>query len=194
VRFWQRKRREHDLERELLAHLELEAQEQREAGFSSEEARFAARRAFGNLGAVKESVREVWGGTLFEALAQDLRYAFRSWRANPAFIVVAVGSLGLGIGADTAIFSFVNALLLKHLPVPEPTSLVELAEYDGGKPINSVFSLPFIAELDKRNSAFDGILGRFPVRVNLTSAGLLATVLPVLRAARIDPIRALRYE
>lgn len=170
--FWRRKTRERELERELLAHLELEAQEQQEAGVSSEESRYAARRAFGNLGTVKESVREAWGGTLFETLAQDLRYAFRSWRANPAFILVAVGSLGLGIGANTAIFSFVNALLLKQLPVAEPSRLVALAEYESGKEINSVFSLPFIAELDKRNNAFEGILGRFPVRVNLTSDGI----------------------
>jgi len=173
MRFWRRKTREQDLERELLAHLELEAQEQQEeAGLSSEESRYAARRAFGNLGTVKESVREAWGGTLFETLGQDLRYAFRSLRASPAFVFVAVGSLGLGIGANTAIFSFVNALLLKHLPVPEPTRLVELAEYKGSEEVNSAFSFPFIAELDKRNSSFNGVFGRFPVRVNLTSDGV----------------------
>jgi predicted permease len=172
MRLWRRKAREQELERELLAHLELEAEEQQEAGLSSEESRYAARRAFGNLGTVKESVRETWGGTLFETLGQDLRYAVRSLRANLAFVLVAVGSLGLGIGANTAIFSFVNALLLKHLPVPEPTRLVELAEYNGAEETNSAFSYPFIAELDKRNRAFDGILARFPVRVNLTSDGV----------------------
>lgn len=124
------------------------------------------------ISARSRSPCETWGGTVFETLAQDLRYAVRSLRANPAFGVVAVGSLGLGIGANTAIFSFVNALLLKHLPVPEPTRLVEVAEYEGAKQINSVFSLPFIAELNKRMSAFDCILGRFPVRVSLTSNGI----------------------
>jgi predicted permease len=169
--FWRRKERERDLERELRGHLDLETEERHGAGASSDEARYAARRAFGNISATKESVREIWGGSLFETIWQDLGYAIRSLRASPAFLAVAVSSLGLGIGANTAIFSFVNALLLKRLPVPEPTRLVEIAEYEGGKQINSVFSFPFIEELDKRNRAFDGILGRFPVRVNLTRDG-----------------------
>ncbi len=172
MRWWQRKSRERELERELRSHLDLEAEEQQqEAGLSPDEARYAARRAFGNPSLIKEKTREMWGWNLLETLGQDLRYAFRGLRKSPAFTLVAVSSLGLGIGANTAIFSFVNALLLKHLPVPEPTRLVQLAEYEGNKEINSVFSFPFIAELDKRNDVFDGILGRFPVRVNLLTKG-----------------------
>ena len=172
MRFWRRKTREQELERELQAHLDLEAEEHRASGMAQGEARFAARRAFGNVGLAKESVRETWGFSFVETLGQDLRYAFRSLRGSPLFTLVAVGSLGLGIGANTAIFSFVNALLLKHLPVPEPTQLVQVAEYENGKLTNSVFSFPFLAELDRRNEAFDGVLARFPVRVNLTTQGV----------------------
>ena len=82
---------------------------------------------------------------------------------------MAIASLGLGIGANTAIFSFVNALLLKKLPVPNPTQLVTLNEFENGNLINSVFSFPMIDELEKRNQTFNGIAGRFPVRLNLMS-------------------------
>jgi predicted permease len=167
--FSRRKQREQELERELQAHLDLEAEERTEAGMSYEEARFAAKRALGNEGLTKEDVRAAWGWTFVETLGQDLRYAFRSLRGSPVFALVAILSLGLGIGANTAIFSFVNALLFKHLPVPDADRLVTLSEYRNGKHINDVFSLPMIAELDKRNQAFDGLLGRYPVRVSLNT-------------------------
>ena len=81
---WRRNRAE-DLERELRDHLELEAQEQREAGLSPDDARYAARRAFGNTTLVKEDVRAVWNWTLLEQIAQDLRYAARTMRKSWGF-------------------------------------------------------------------------------------------------------------
>jgi hypothetical protein len=102
-------------------------------------------------------------------LGKDLRYAFRSLRASPVFALIAISSLSLGIGANTAIFSFVNTLLLKHLPVPEPSRLVQVAAFENGRQVSTNFSFPFIAELDKRSKVFEDILGRFPVRVNLTT-------------------------
>ena len=169
--WWPRRRREQELERELQSHLDCEAEEQYESGLSDEEARYAAKRALGNQGLTKENVRAAWGWTFADTLAQDLRYAFRSLHNSPVFALVAVISLGLGIGANTAIFSFVNALLLKHLPVPEAERLVRLAEYKNGRDVNDVFSYPMILELDKRNKAFDGIFGRYLVRVSLTGDG-----------------------
>lgn len=109
---------------------------------------------------------------LFESLLQDLRFATRGLRRTPLFTMIAVCSLALGIGANTAIFSFVNAILLKSLPVPEPNRLVRISEYAGNEEISSVFSYPFITEVNKRNTFFDGVLGRFGVRVNLTSSGV----------------------
>jgi hypothetical protein len=161
--FWRRKAREQELEREMRAHLEREAEEQQEAGLSVEDAHYAARRAFGNRSLIKEDVRTAWGWVFLETLAKDLRYTVRSLRGSPVFALIAISSLGLGIGANTAIFSFVNALLLKHLPVPEPAQLVQLAEYENGKVANSAFSFPMIAELEKRNQAFDGMAGSYSV-------------------------------
>ncbi len=165
--FDKRNTREQELDRELRAHLELEAEEQRASGLSEEEAHYAAKRALGNQSLTKENVRAVWNWTFLETLGQDLRYAFRSLRGSPAFALVAIASLGLGIGANTAIFSFVNALILKHLPVPEPTRLVTLSEYENGRVINDVFSFPMIQELEKGNKVFAGITGRYPVPLNL---------------------------
>src|ERR1700687_3723913 len=109
---WRRREREQDLERELRAHLELEVKEQRAAGLAPEDARYAAQRAFGNTTLVKEEVREMWGWTSFERLAQDLNYAGRAMRKNPAFFLSAVLILGLGIGVNTAVFTVVRAVVL----------------------------------------------------------------------------------
>src|ERR1043165_2259 len=126
---WRRNRAE-DLERELRDHLELEAQEQREAGLSPDEARYAARRAFGNTTLIKEDVQAVWNWTLLEQIGQDLRYAARTMRKNWSFSAVAILSLALGIGANTAIFGLIDALMLKSLPVRDPQSLFFLAKQD----------------------------------------------------------------
>jgi predicted permease len=102
-------------------------------------------------------------------MLHDLLLAIRGLRRSPVFAVVAIGSLVLGIGANTAIFSFVNAILLTRLPVPNPERLVSIAEYQNGKEISSVFSYPFIEELNKHGELFSGVSGRFPVRVNLAT-------------------------
>jgi predicted permease len=161
-----------DLEDELRFHIEQRVDENIAVGMSAAEARHDAQLRFGNSTLLKEAAREneimIW----LETAMQDVRYALRGLRRSPGFAATAILSLGLGIGANTAIFSFVNALLLKHLPVPESARLVQFAEYGHGAPINTVFSLPFLAELDKGNRVFDGILGRFPVRINITTDGL----------------------
>jgi predicted permease len=163
MRFWRRKAREEELERELRAHLELESEEQQDA--------HSASRALGNPALIKEQVRDQWGWNWVDALGKDFRYAFRSLRGSPVFALVAVASLGLGIGANTAIFSFVNALLLKQLPVAEPSRLVQVSEYEDGKLTNTVFSYPFLLQAEQNGRLFEGVLGRFAVRVNLAASG-----------------------
>jgi predicted permease len=128
MQWWRRKQREQDLEREVRADLELEAVEQQEKGLSPEDARYAAQRAFGNTSVVKENVRDTWGGRWFEDFLKDLRLAIRQLRKAPGFATVAVLSLALGIGANTAIFTLIDAVLLKPLPVGDPGSLVLLGD------------------------------------------------------------------
>jgi predicted permease len=119
-------RAERDLDRELRGHLDLEAEEQQESGLRPSEAGYAARRTFGNVRFTKEETRAMWGWTSLERLGQDLRYAFRMLRKTPAFTAVILVSLTLGIGLNSSVFSVINALFIRPLPVPEPERLVRI--------------------------------------------------------------------
>jgi len=122
------KRREldRDLEEEIQFHLMLRAARNQESGMSPEEAAHAANRQFGNRSWWKENIREMWSTGVFESVVQDIRYAVRSLRKTPAFVTAAVLILALGIGSATAIFSMVNAVLLRSLPFQSPDALVVL--------------------------------------------------------------------
>ncbi len=112
------------LREELDAHFEIEMRELIAAGASEEEARVKARRRFGSPALIQDRAMDAWGLGFWDILLQDVRYAFRTlWRA-PAFTMVALLSLAVGIGVSTAIFSLMNALLWRKLPVPEPGRLV----------------------------------------------------------------------
>ena len=121
----QRSRKEAELLEELEFHLAEEAEAAEAAGLTTEGAKDAARRELGNFALVLEDTRAAWGWMCLERLWQDLRYSLRTLRRNPGFAAAAILSLALGIGANTAVFSLLNAVVLKPLPVPEPRQLVQ---------------------------------------------------------------------
>ena len=118
--FWTRRR---DVDDEIESHIEEKTAELIDAGLSPPEARLRARREFGNLALIAENSRSVWGWTWLERLAQDLRYAARMLARTPGFTAVAVLSLALGIGANTAIFGLLDVILFRMLPVERPEEL-----------------------------------------------------------------------
>jgi predicted permease len=121
-----RKTKEAELQEELQFHLNEDAEEREAAGSQTDDARWAARRELGNVTLIREDTRAAWGWTLIEQVLQDARYSVRTMFQNPAFTILAALSLGLGIGANTAIYSFMDSILLRALPVQNPESLVML--------------------------------------------------------------------
>ena len=125
MQWWlQRRRREADLREELQFHLTEEMEERQAGGLPADEAARAARRDLGNATLLREDARTFWSWTLLEQLAQDVRYGVRGMVKNRLFTALAALSLALGIGANTAIYSFMDAILMRSLPVADPASLI----------------------------------------------------------------------
>ena len=157
-----RKRESERLRAEMQLHLDGLIAENIAAGMSPEDARYAALRAFGNATVVSEQTQATWGWTWLEQVAQDLRYAARQLMRSPGFVLVTVLTLTLGIGANTAIFTLMNALLLKSLPVTEPERLARIVlAFDSAKTESDGAPLNFLMlqSLERRSRSFSAIVG-----------------------------------
>lgn len=158
MRWWSRRTREQELERELRSHLELAAAEQEENGLSPEEAAWAARRAFGNSTRIMEDARELWGWNLAGILLQDMRRASRNLRKSPGFAATAILTLALGIGASTAVFTLLDSVVLKPLAYRNSGALVAIWEHMRFLSFDPVGPNPRHADLwSKETTSFSGM-------------------------------------
>ena len=153
-----RKQRNEELNEEIQGHLELAARENMESGLAPRDAQTAARREFGSIALAEEVTRDMWGGRWFVDLLQDVRCAFRMLRKSPGFTAVAVLTLALGIGANTAIFSLVDCLVLRPLPLERPGEVVFLTSAREGHSPSTVFSYPDFTDIQKQTGdVFSGV-------------------------------------
>jgi putative ABC transport system permease protein len=165
-----RGRLDRELDEELRYHLEREAELHVAGGMSREEARRAALRSFDGVARAEEECREARGVRLVEDSWQDVRYGLRTLRKRPAFSLVAVSTLALGIGANAAIFSVVNGVLLKSLPFPAPERLVALSETaESGRATAVAF--PNYLDWRTGQQVFEELAARLPAGGVLTGDG-----------------------
>ncbi|MBI5283058.1 MAG: ABC transporter permease [Candidatus Solibacter usitatus] len=157
--FVRRDQLEDELDEEIRLHLELRARRLREEGVEAREALYAARRRFGNVAGLREQSHDIWAFRWLEKLSADVRLAARNSRKSPSFTLLAVGSLSLGLAATTAIFSFVNAIVLKTLPVRDASRLVLLRQRNETFHMeNCCFSHVFLREFRKAETGFENVL------------------------------------
>lgn len=163
---------ERAFERELESHLEMLTGENVRQGMTPERARRAAHMKLGGITQLRETNREVSGLPLVETLLQDTRYAFRMLRKNPGFTAIAVLTLALGIGANTAIFSVVYAVLLKPLPYPHSDRLFNVFQAQPQQGVKAAgWSYLNFEELRKRNRSFTGMVGEAQHQLTLAGQG-----------------------
>ena len=182
-----RKRKQSDFKAEIAAHLEIEAERLKEQGLSGEEARTAARRAFGNVTRAEERFYESGRWLAWDHLVQDLRFGLRMLARNPGFAVVAVLTLALGIGANTALFSVVNGVLLNPLPYWQPERLVALYGRDATFTETSI-SYPNFLDWVRGNRPFSALAAYRADDFNLTGMGEAERVPAEMISASLFPL------
>src|SRR5689334_23210169 len=163
-------RRAHDdLDEELAFHRDMTERELRDRGAEPDEAALSARRTLGSPALAHDDVHDVWVPIVLQGIGHDFRLAVRTLLATPIVSLVAALSLALGIGANTAMFSLINGLLLRTLPVKDPARLVQItADADGENPY---WSYQIWREIDRRPQLFAGTLAWSDARLNLARGG-----------------------
>src|SRR5260370_9373296 len=175
---FRRKNVEAELDDELRFHFEKQVSKFIQSGLALQEARRRARLEFGGIEQLKEEHRDARGVTFIETLLQDIRYGLRMSAKSTGFTVVAVLTLALGIGANTAIFSYFNAWIIKPLPYPQSDRLTMFVSHDTKKgwTRNSVTSTADFVDFQKQNTSFEQTAGRKGWNFNLTGDGPPALV------------------
>ena len=163
-----------DLSAEIREHLEEKVEELVAGGMSRKDASAAARRDFGNVTVIEGDSRAAWGWTALESFFADIRYGLRSMRRNPGFTALAIVSLALGIGANTAIFSLINTLMLRTLPVRDPQQLVALLHHYPApdEPHDNTFSLQTYHLMRDHNDLFSGLIASSNKQLHVRAEGL----------------------
>jgi predicted permease len=170
--YLRRDRFDREMEEEMRFHLEMKAQENVDAGVKPEEARYAARRQFGNQTLLQEASRDMWSFRYMETIAQDIRFGLRMMSKNPGFTAVAALTLALGIGANTAMFSAVDAVLIRPLPYLDAGRLVMIWDDTGQIGESKFFSTPAEwQEWRRHNTVFIDIAATQPEQPTLSSDG-----------------------
>jgi len=165
-----KRRIEREMEEEMRFHIRMRAALNFESGMPTDLASIEAKKRFGNLGLIKESCRDIIGGGLMETLLADLRYGVRMLLRKPMFTVIAVVTLALGIGANTAIFSVVNSLLLRPLPYRDAGKLVLVFETEP-QLAKAPVSGPDFVDWNRQNTAFESMAAGGEDDANLTGNG-----------------------
>ncbi|MGH9668283.1 MAG: permease prefix domain 1-containing protein, partial [Bryobacteraceae bacterium] len=169
--FFARRRSEDDFETEVRTHLALLADRFRQQGLSELDAQDAARRQFGGVAQLQEELRERRSFALLDALTHDARYACRQLRKAPGFTAVAVCVLALGVGANTAMFSVVDAVLLRSLPYRDANRLVWVGETVKSNTTDEVTLTPDFLDWRTQNHVFTAMAAFNPFTRTLTGAG-----------------------
>src|SRR5919106_736654 len=164
---------ERELDDELRFHTERQVQKYVQAGFTPEEAARRVRLEFGGLDQVKEECRDARGVGVWEEAVRNLRYACRTLVKRPGFAVVVILTLALGIGANSAVFSAINAILLRPLPFPDADQLMRLEQYEPKTANPATFvAPPRLAGWERMNSTFQGITGYYTDDISEVSGEL----------------------
>src|SRR5579859_454376 len=173
VALFRKRRLEQEMNDEVRSHVELLIQENMQRGMSPEEARYGALREFGNVYQIKDEAREFWTVVWLQQLLQDVCYGLRMLRRNPGFTAVAVLTLALGIGANTAVFTLLDAILFRLLPIQKAEQLYQVrrASADVPERLSGDFTNALWENLRSRQDVFSGMAAWGNTDFNLARGG-----------------------